>query len=150
MEVKLLKQDFIGLIWIKIDVYSISYSNFVCIKNYLIIGSADMNDWFTVEKIDNATYIISELNIGKRLIAISSLVIILAWYQLYQGDPSFLLYDSEIIQLGDREVTVIHTPGHSPRHICFYEEHQGYLYSGDLIYEGTLAIIHTKDISSTS
>ena len=59
-------------------------------------------------------------------------------YQIYKGNPSFLLYDNEIIQLGDREVKVIHTPGHSPGHICFYEEKQGYLYTGDLIYEGTL------------
>ena len=33
---------------------------------------------------------------------------------------------------------VIHTPGHSPGHCCFYELDRKYLFSGDLIYEGSL------------
>ncbi|WP_418747122.1 MBL fold metallo-hydrolase [Frisingicoccus sp.] len=35
-------------------------------------------------------------------------------------------------------MTVIHTPGHSPGHCCFYEPERRYLYSGDLIYLGCL------------
>ena len=35
-------------------------------------------------------------------------------------------------------ISVIHTPGHSPGHCCFYEPERGYLYSGDLIYKGCL------------
>ena len=37
----------------------------------------------------------------------------------------------------DAEITV-HTPGHSPGHLCFWEDEKGYLFSGDLVYEGTL------------
>lgn len=59
-------------------------------------------------------------------------------YQVYQGEPSFLLHENDVINLGNRYVKVIHTPGHSPGHICFYEESREYLYTGDLIYEGTL------------
>ena len=33
---------------------------------------------------------------------------------------------------------VIHTPGHSPGHCCFYELNRKYLFSGDLIYQGCL------------
>ena len=33
---------------------------------------------------------------------------------------------------------VLHTPGHSPGHCCFYEPARGYLYAGDLIYGGCL------------
>ena len=43
-----------------------------------------------------------------------------------------------IINLGNRSITVIHTPGHSPGHCCFYEPERKYLYSGDLIYSGCL------------
>ena len=32
----------------------------------------------------------------------------------------------------------VHTPGHSPGHCCFYEPERGFLYAGDLIYEGCL------------
>ncbi len=40
----------------------------------------------------------------------------------------------DIISLGNRQIQVIHTPGH----ICLYEKQKGYLFSGDLIYKGTL------------
>lgn len=33
---------------------------------------------------------------------------------------------------------VIHTPGHSPGHCCFYEADREYLYFGDLVYKGCL------------
>ena len=33
---------------------------------------------------------------------------------------------------------VLHTPGHSPGHMCFWEAERGYLFSGDLVYRGTL------------
>lgn len=59
-------------------------------------------------------------------------------YQIFQGKISFLLHENDVINLGNRDVRVLHTPGHSPGHICLYEERRGYLYTGDLIYEGTL------------
>ncbi|HAE16086.1 MAG TPA: MBL fold metallo-hydrolase, partial [Erysipelotrichaceae bacterium] len=42
------------------------------------------------------------------------------------------------IDLGGRKITVIHTPGHSPGHCCFWEADRQYLYAGDLIYSGCL------------
>jgi len=48
------------------------------------------------------------------------------------------LVDSEVIDLGKRKLQVIHPPGHSPGHICLYEAERGYLFSGDLLYKGTL------------
>ena len=39
-------------------------------------------------------------------------------------------------------MTVIHTPGHSPGHCCFYEQERKYLYSGDLIYSGCLDVFY--------
>jgi glyoxylase-like metal-dependent hydrolase (beta-lactamase superfamily II) len=59
-------------------------------------------------------------------------------YKIYQGSASFILKDNDFIDLGNRTIQVIHTPGHSPGHICLYERDRAYLYSGDLIYEGTL------------
>ena len=58
-------------------------------------------------------------------------------YSLYQGAP-VELENNDYIDLGNRLLKVIHTPGHSPGHICIYEEEKGYLYTGDLIYKGTL------------
>lgn len=59
-------------------------------------------------------------------------------YKIYSGKPDKILKDNDIIDIGERKVKIIHTPGHSPGHICFFEEDRGYLYTGDLIYKGTL------------
>lgn len=59
-------------------------------------------------------------------------------YSLFQGVPSRILEDGDTIELGGRTITVLHTPGHSPGHMCFWEKERGYLFTGDLIYKGTL------------
>ncbi len=59
-------------------------------------------------------------------------------YQIFQGIPQRILRDGDCIDLGNRKLIVIHTPGHSPGHCCFYEPEREYLLSGDLIYSGCL------------
>ena len=59
-------------------------------------------------------------------------------YQIFQGVPQLILHDKDCLDLGNRQLIVIHTPGHSPGHCCFYEPKRKYLYSGDLIYSGCL------------
>ncbi|AIQ44879.1 lactamase [Paenibacillus sp. FSL R7-0273] len=60
-----------------------------------------------------------------------------AAYTPYRGKPAGLLSDGQIIDLGGRSVEVIHTPGHSPGHLCFFEATSGYLFTGDLLYDET-------------
>ena len=59
-------------------------------------------------------------------------------YAIFRGKPSRILDDGDTIDLGGRTIRVLHTPGHSPGHLCFWEAEKGYLFSGDLVYEGTL------------
>ena len=59
-------------------------------------------------------------------------------YSIFQGEPSRVLKDDDTIDLGGRTLTVIHTPGHSPGHMCFWEAERGYLFTGDLVYNGIL------------
>lgn len=59
-------------------------------------------------------------------------------YVFFQGKPTKVLYGGEHIDLGGRMVDVIHTPGHAPGHICFWETERGYLFTGDLAYKGML------------
>ena len=61
-----------------------------------------------------------------------------AKYELFQGAPARLLEDGDVIDLGGRRIEAVHTPGHSPGHLCYYERERGYLFTGDLVYEGTL------------
>lgn len=42
------------------------------------------------------------------------------------------LNDGEILDFGKVKLQVIHTPGHSPGHCCFYQEKTGLLISGDI------------------
>ena len=62
------------------------------------------------------------------------------YYKIFQGKPTNLLEDGDIIDLGQRTIRVLHTPGHSPGHLCFFEKETGYFFSGDLIYKGTLFV----------
>lgn len=59
-------------------------------------------------------------------------------YEFFQGEPTRLLGDGDEIDLGGRTVRALHTPGHSPGHLCFWEEARGYLFTGDLVYKDTL------------
>lgn len=59
-------------------------------------------------------------------------------YEVFQGQPNRILTDGDRIDLGSRIIKVLHTPGHSPGHLCFYEAETGYLFTGDLVYTGKL------------
>lgn len=59
-------------------------------------------------------------------------------YSLFQGTPTNVLNDHDRIDIGSRKIEVLHTPGHSPGHCCFWEPERGYLFTGDLVYQGTL------------
>lgn len=59
-------------------------------------------------------------------------------YKFFQGNPTRILKDNDLIDIGDRCIQIHHTPGHSPGHMCFWEEEHGYLFTGDLVYKDTL------------
>lgn len=59
-------------------------------------------------------------------------------YTFFQGTPTRLLGDGDTIDLGGRVIQALHTPGHSPGHLCFWEAERGYLFAGDLVYKDTL------------
>ena len=59
-------------------------------------------------------------------------------YKLFRGSPDRVLRDGERIELGGRSLEVIHTPGHSPGHICLWEAEKGWLFTGDIVYKGMI------------
>ncbi|AWI03582.1 MBL fold metallo-hydrolase [Clostridium drakei] len=59
-------------------------------------------------------------------------------YEFFQGTPTMILKDNDVIDIGGRSIQVLHTPGHSPGHMCFFEKERGYLFTGDLVYKDTL------------
>jgi len=61
-----------------------------------------------------------------------------AQYSVKQAPATQLVEDGDIIDLGDRQLEVIHTPGHSPGGIALFEHATGILFSGDIVYDGPL------------
>lgn len=59
-------------------------------------------------------------------------------YEFFQGGPTRVLSDGDVIDLGGRRLEVLHTPGHSPGSMCFWEKERGYLFTGDLVYKDVL------------
>ncbi len=46
--------------------------------------------------------------------------------------------ESETVRLGDIALETIFTPGHAPGHVCFYLRDHGILFSGDLLFQGSV------------
>ncbi len=59
-------------------------------------------------------------------------------YAVKRAPATRVLHDDDIIDLGDRQFRVIHTPGHSPGGIMLFEQSTEILFSGDTVYDGTL------------
>lgn len=50
------------------------------------------------------------------------------------ASPITFVGEGDVIDLGDRELEVLHTPGHTPGSICLWDARNGVLFSGDAIY----------------
>jgi len=46
------------------------------------------------------------------------------------------LSDGDVLTLGDRELEILHAPGHSPGSICLWEAGSGNLVAGDVLVDG--------------
>jgi endoribonuclease LACTB2 len=60
-----------------------------------------------------------------------------------RGDLSFerALEDGERIELDGAVLRAVHTPGHAPGHLCFFEERSGAMIAGDMVAgEGTILV----------
>ncbi len=63
-------------------------------------------------------------------------------FSKYRNQPSkpfwvdIWLEDDSIIDLGNYELQVIHTPGHTSGCICLYEPRAGFLFTGDTVFAG--------------
>ena len=59
------------------------------------------------------------------------------WDDIHPGRPvDGDLTDGQVITVGGSDLTVLHTPGHSPGGCCLYLADQGVLFSGDTLFNG--------------
>jgi hydroxyacylglutathione hydrolase len=50
--------------------------------------------------------------------------------------PDMELHDGDELHVGTLCFRVLHTPGHTPGHVCFYEADEGVLFDGDVLFKG--------------
>ncbi|NXH96129.1 MBLC2 protein, partial [Pachycephala philippinensis] len=56
----------------------------------------------------------------------------------YISFPATNLFAGDVISLGDRQLTVMHMPGHSRGSICLHDKDRKILFSGDVVYDGSM------------
>jgi glyoxylase-like metal-dependent hydrolase (beta-lactamase superfamily II) len=59
------------------------------------------------------------------------------WQQVHPDrEPDWPLSDGEVLSVADTDLEVIHTPGHTWGSVCLHAASQGWLFSGDTLFEG--------------
>jgi glyoxylase-like metal-dependent hydrolase (beta-lactamase superfamily II) len=61
-----------------------------------------------------------------------------------------LLEADEVVSLHPWSLVPLHTPGHSPGHLCFLEQERRILVSGDLVLEGRASPVQCFELDGTS
>ncbi len=52
--------------------------------------------------------------------------------------PALELHDGDELEVGTLRFKVLHAPGHTPGHVCFYEEANGVLFDGDVLFHRSI------------
>ncbi len=53
-------------------------------------------------------------------------------------DHAQCVTEGETLSIGELQVHILHTPGHSPGGVCYYLEAQSVLFSGDTLFKGSI------------
>ncbi len=52
--------------------------------------------------------------------------------------PDRWLEEGDVLELGPHRFEVLHTPGHSPGHVVFFERSARFLHAGDVLFAGSI------------
>lgn len=52
--------------------------------------------------------------------------------------PDKMLHEGDTIHIGNVILDVFDTPGHAPGHVSFYHEQQNVIFSGDVLFQGSI------------
>jgi glyoxylase-like metal-dependent hydrolase (beta-lactamase superfamily II) len=53
-------------------------------------------------------------------------------------DPARFLEDNETVGWGSSSLKVLYTPGHAEGSVCFYNDNQGFVITGDVLFKDTI------------
>ena len=52
--------------------------------------------------------------------------------------PDHILKDGDVLQLADTVLRILHIPGHTPGGVCYYDEKNGNLFTGDVLFKESI------------
>jgi glyoxylase-like metal-dependent hydrolase (beta-lactamase superfamily II) len=96
----------------------------------LCLLRSEFPDWL----VEDYTYYGSPLPSEIALTAVPEEAFDAAIWSTPAVSPTTLVGEGDVIDLGGRELEVLHTPGHTPGSICLWDARNGVLFSGDAIY----------------
>ena len=59
-------------------------------------------------------------------------------YHNLSPEPSAYLQPGDHIEFGDTKLSIHFTPGHSPASVSFYNQEEGYIIGGDVLFQGSV------------
>lgn len=61
-------------------------------------------------------------------------------FKNYKGSPypKHYLEEGDILEFGEGKLEILFTPGHAPGHICLFNKEEGFIVSGDVLFNGSI------------
>ena len=61
-------------------------------------------------------------------------------FENYKGSPypKHYLEEGDILEFGESKLEILFTPGHAPGHICLFNKEEGFIVSGDVLFNGSI------------
>ena len=61
-------------------------------------------------------------------------------FKNYKGSPypKHYLEEGDILEFGESKLGILFTPGHAPGHICLFNKEEGFIVSGDVLFNGSI------------
>jgi glyoxylase-like metal-dependent hydrolase (beta-lactamase superfamily II) len=106
----------------------------------LLLTHAHLDHVFGVNWINKIYGLTPEIHFDDQIVY-ESAVVVAKQYGLNMNQPvpsNISLIHNQVFKFGGSEFRVIHTPGHSPGSVCFRNDNDGYVISGDVLFQGSI------------
>lgn len=103
----------------------------------LLLTHAHLDHVFGVNWINKTYGLTPEIHFDDQIVY-ESTVLVAKQYGLNMNQlvPSNIsLIHNQVFKFGGSEFRIIHTPGHSPGSVCFRNDNEGYVISGDVLFQ---------------
>ena len=106
----------------------------------LLLTHAHLDHVFGVNWINKTFGLTPEIHFDDQIVYDSAVVVAKQYgLNMNQLVPSNIsLIHNQVFKFGGSEFRIIHTPGHSPGSVCFRNDNERYVISGDVLFQGSI------------